>query len=83
MLWPDFLAGGKQQSEVDDIFQLADVARPGVRLERAFRGRADLGKRQLQLASVEIEEVPRQRHDIALPLAQRREARPHDVQPII
>ncbi len=68
---------------LDDVLELADVARPVVgeqRVERARREAADLLAVRL---GVLVDEVRHQGGDVALARAQRRQGHRHDVQPVV
>src|SRR5690606_29253881 len=64
------VAAADQQCEVDDILQLAGVARPGVPLQQQLGGRADQRQRQTQALRIDAKEIFGQRQDVARALAQ-------------
>ena len=64
----------------DEVLQLADIAGPAVALHGLDRARLDRLRRQA-FALGAGEEMPHQIGDVVAPLAQRRQADRHDIQP--
>ena len=79
----DAVAGREDQRPLDDIAELADIARPVVRLERRHRLVRQRRRRDPPLGREAGEEMVDQLGNVLAPLAQRREAHRHDVQPIV
>lgn len=60
---------------MDDVFQLANIARPAVGLELVLGFGADPYRTMPQPLAVDLYEVPGQGQDIARPVAQRLNSR--------
>ena len=68
---------------LDDVLQLADVARPAVVHQQVERLRLELDAGLAVLRAVLLEEVLRQRRNVVLALPQRRQVDVDDVQPVV
>ena len=78
----DAVARREDQGALDDVAQLADIARPVVRLERGHRFFRDGRRRHPPLGREAREEMADQLGDVLAPLAQRRKAHRHDVEAV-
>lgn len=83
MLRQDFFLVADQQGEVDDVFQLADVAWLGIALEDPLGFHADGRHRQVQALGIDADEVFRQRQDVSRTFAQWRQAQAAVVQVLL
>ncbi len=83
MLRQDFFLVADQQGEVDDVFQFADVAWPGIALEDPLGLHADGRHRQVQALGIDTDEVFRQRQDVSRTFAQWRQAQAAVVQVLL
>ncbi|MPL79207.1 hypothetical protein SDC9_25082 [bioreactor metagenome] len=72
----------KDQHPLDDVAQLADVARPVHRLQRRPRLFRDLARGQALGAVEGLDEMPGEQRDVLAPLAQRRHRDRHHVEPV-
>ena len=68
---------------LDDVLELAHVARPVVLHQQVERLGRELEVRLVVLLAVFLEEVLREQRDVVLPLAQRRQVDVDDVQPVV
>ena len=78
----DPVAGRKDQRALDDVPELADIARPVVRLERRHRLFRDARRRHPPLGGEAREEMADELGNVLAPLAQRRKLHRNDVQPV-
>ena len=76
-------AGREDDGALEDVLQLADVARPRVRHQPAQGGRVDPVKPPGDPRRELVEEVLRQERDILRPLAERRELDREDAEPVV
>ena len=79
----DPVARRQDDRPLDDVAQLADIARPVVRLERRHRLLRQRRRRDPPLGGEAGEEMVDQLGNVLAPLAQRRNPHRHDVQPVI
>ena len=79
----DLRAGRQHHRALDDVLQLADVARPVVFLQQIQRLGGQLEVGLLVFLAVLLEEVLDQQRDVVLALAQRRQLHGDDVQPVV
>ena len=77
------IAAGQDHQPLDIVAQLADVARPVMRLQHRHRVLADPALRQAGRGRDLVHEIVDQIGDILAPLRQRRHADRHDGQPVI
>src|SRR5262249_43616993 len=79
----DRRAGRERDRLLDRVLELADVAGPGVRDQRAIRGRRERAALATEARGRRGEEVLDQERHVLGPLAQRRQRDADDVQPIV
>ena len=75
----DDVVAGQDRRPLDDVFQLAHIARPVVIDQRAHRALGNLGDLLAELGADRLEEVIGQRRDVVLALAQRRDMDREDI----
>ncbi|MNC67836.1 hypothetical protein D3C75_1183750 [compost metagenome] len=68
---------------VNDVLQLADVARPRILDQLCLGIRAQLHRPVTQPVAVAANEMPRQGQDVTRPITQRVQLQGHHVQPVI
>lgn len=73
---------GQYHRPLDDVSELADVARPVVRQERLRRPRAQ-HRRRLPFWDDHLQEMQRQRQDLVRALTQERNPDGNDVDPVV
>ncbi len=78
----DARAGAQHHGALDDVLELADVARPVVFREQIERVRRELETALLVLVAVLFQEMVDQQRDVILAVAQRRQLNRDDVQAI-
>ena len=78
----DRLACGQNHHALDEVFELADVARPGVSEEQYLRLGREPADHLVERAVRLGQEMPRQRQDVLGALAQGRDRDRDDVEPI-
>src|SRR5690606_17914791 len=77
------LAVAEEQAALDDVLELADVAGPGMPEEALHRAVGHPAHVLLELGAEVAEEVLDQERDVALALAQRRQAHLDHVEPVV
>ncbi len=75
------VAGREDHRALEDVRELAHVARPGLRLEQLERVRRELGRLQPVALGARGEQVRGERRHVARALAQRRQLEGKDVEP--
>src|SRR5579883_21578 len=79
-LGPDLAAAGEQHGAVHGVFELAHIAAPGMSGERLDEGGGQRAEGDAVGGRVFLGEMLGQGRDVARPLAQRRQAKVHDVE---
>src|SRR6185436_1851905 len=74
---------GHEDGALDGVFELANVPRPSVALQRAHGGGLEPPDVLLELLREAIDEVRGERNDVLLALAQRRHLHVDDVEPVV
>jgi nitroreductase len=81
----DFQCEARREDDcaLQDVLQVADVARPGIRLEPADRGGIDAVKPPGVPRRELVEKVLRQERDVLRPITERRDLDREDTQPVV
>src|ERR1700728_971648 len=84
IFWSNYTFLADQEGVMDNIFQFARIARPGVSTNQYIdRVRAQRGILQPQSFSINSEKVSRQRENVTRPFAQRMDVQRGNLEPVV